>query len=310
MADTDIRSALGGSDAAAVLDRLRAGPRAAPQPRSLSREAMAVANKPLQLPVSPIVLAGFVRMGEFTLIVLVGMAIFAFYLPSDLYWRYQVGTIIIAALSMLAFQTADIYQVQAFRGYEKQYMRLASAWSVVFMIVIGASFFAKAGEMFSRVWLGAFYVCGLTALVISRNMLFFLVRKWTREGRLTRRTVIVGGGDPGARVIEELRRQKDSGVEIIGLFDDRGDDRAGVECAGERKLGTVDDLVEFGRRTRVDPPALLFLHRKCAGDRRVRPADRRLGRGHEMAIRQNHWRPSAHSRAADICRRCDRHQAR
>ena len=53
-------------------------------------------------------------------------------------------------------------------------------------------------------------------------------------------------------MIEELRRQKDSGVEIIGLFDDRGDDRTGTECAGERKLGTVDDLVEFGRRTRVD----------------------------------------------------------
>ena len=25
-----------------------------------------------------------------------------------------------------------------------------------------------------------------------------------------------------------------------------------MDCAGERKLGTVDDLVEFGRRTRVD----------------------------------------------------------
>ena len=37
-------------------------------------------------------------------------------------------------------------------------MRLASAWSVVFLIVIGASFFAKAGDMFSRVWLGSFYV--------------------------------------------------------------------------------------------------------------------------------------------------------
>jgi Undecaprenyl-phosphate glucose phosphotransferase len=49
-----------------------------------------------------------------------------------------------------------------------------------------------------------------------------------------------------------LRRQKDIGVDINGLFDDRGDERSSVDCAGERKLGTVDDLVEFGRRTRVD----------------------------------------------------------
>jgi Undecaprenyl-phosphate glucose phosphotransferase len=254
MTDIDTRAALNASGAAAVIDRLKAGAGIAPQARTLSPEALAVADKPLQRPVSPIVLAGAVRMIEFALIVIVGMAIFAAYLPSGegLYWRYQAATLAIAALAMLAFQTADIYQVQAFRGYEKQYMRLASAWSVVFMIAIGASFFAKAGDMYSRLWLGSYYVAGLAVLIFSRNMLFFLVRRWTREGRLTRRTVIVGGGDPGARVIEDLRRQKDSGVEIVGLFDDRGDSRSSADCAGERKLGTVDDLVEFGRRTRVD----------------------------------------------------------
>ena len=54
----------------------------------------------------------------------------------------------IAVLAMLAFQAADIYQVQAFRGYEKQYFRLASAWSVVFLIAIGVTFFAKAGDQY------------------------------------------------------------------------------------------------------------------------------------------------------------------
>src|SRR5882757_7576687 len=254
MTDIDTRAALNASGAAAVIDRLKAGAGVAPQARTLSPEALAVADKPLQRPVSPIVLAGAVRMIEFALIVIVGMAIFAIYLPSGegLYFRYQIATLGIAFLAMMAFQTADIYQVQAFRGYEKQYMRLASAWSVVFMIAIGASFFAKAGELYSRVWLGSYYVAGLAVLILSRKTLFYLVRRWTREGRLTRRTVIVGGGDPGARVIEELRRQKDAGVEIVGLFDDRGDDRSSALCAGERKLGTVDDLVEFGRRTRVD----------------------------------------------------------
>src|SRR3974390_3811462 len=38
----------------------------------------------------------------------------------------------------------------------------------------------------------------------------------------------------------------------MGLFEDRGGGRGGTECAGERRLGTVGDLVEFGRRTRVD----------------------------------------------------------
>ena len=254
MSDTETRPDISHASRAAVIERARALPRQiADKAQALSPEALAVAARPLPAPISPIVLAGFVRMAEFALIVLVGLAIYATYLArlDGMIVRYLVATFSIAMLSMFAFQTADIYQVQAFRGHEKQYMRLASAWSVVFLIVIGASFFAKAGEMFSRVWLGAYFVCGLAALIGSRRILFLLVRKWTREGRLTRRTVIVGGGEAGAHVIEELRRQKDSGVKIIGLFDDRGE-RSSAECAGERKLGIVDDLVEFGRRTRVD----------------------------------------------------------
>ena len=80
-------------------------------------------------------------------------------------WHYFAAILGIALLAMLAFQVADIYQVQAFRGHEKQYMRLASAWSVVFLIAIGVSFFAKAGDQFSRAWLGSFYVLGLFALI-------------------------------------------------------------------------------------------------------------------------------------------------
>ena len=73
-------------------------------------------------------------------------------------WQYFAAIAGVSVLAMLAFQVADIYQVQAFRGHEKQYFRLASAWSVVFLILIGVSFFAKAGDQFSRVWLGSFYV--------------------------------------------------------------------------------------------------------------------------------------------------------
>ena len=253
MSESEASSLMSASSVAVVMDHVRNGPRIQAVAH-LSPEALAVAAKPTPAPISPIVLAGFVRMAEFALIVMVGLAIYAAYLlpVEGIFWRYLGAIVAIASLSTLAFQTADIYQVQAFRGHEKQYMRLASAWSVVFLIVIGASFFAKAGDMFSRLWLGAYYVGGLAALVASRKILFLLVRRWTREGRLTRRTVIVGGGEAGARVIEELGRQKDSGVEIIGLFDDRGGERSAVECAGQRKLGTVDQLVEFGRRTRVD----------------------------------------------------------
>jgi Undecaprenyl-phosphate glucose phosphotransferase len=221
---------------------------------SLSPLAVAVTEKYVPAALSPIVLAGFVRFAEFALIVVVGLSIYLAYVVPHygIELQYFIATFGIALLAMFAFQVADIYQVQAFRGKEKQYMRLASAWSVVFLIVMTVSFFAKAGDHFSRAWLGGFYVIGLLTLVAWRRALFLMVRQWTREGRLNRRTVIVGGGTPGEALIATLAQEKDSDLHLIGVFDDRGDTRSSAECAGKPKLGSVDDLVEFGRRTRVD----------------------------------------------------------
>jgi Undecaprenyl-phosphate glucose phosphotransferase len=243
--------------AAAVFEAISAVPHRAAEPQiecKLSLAALAVAEEPQEPAYSPIVLAGLVRLIEVSLVAAVGFIVYVCYVvPAHGFaWYYFVTIGGIALLAMMAFQVADIYQVQAFRGHEKQYMRLASAWSVVFLIAIGISFFAKAGDQFSRAWLGAFYVLGLFALIAFRRGLFLLVRRWTQEGRLDRRTVVVGCDYNGEKLIRSLAAQRDSDVRVIGAFDDRGDQRSPEICAGVPKLGTVDDLVEFARRTRVD----------------------------------------------------------
>lgn len=222
--------------------------------RALSPAALAIAEQPLAAAYSPIVLAGSVRLIEAGLVALVGLAVYlAYVVPIEGFaWRYVAAIAAVSGLAMLSFQAADIYQVQAFRGYEKQYFRLASAWSIVFLIVIGISFFAKVGDQYSRIWLGTFYVVGLIVLICFRRTLFLLVRRWTRQGRLDRRTVIVGADDKGDALIRALGAQRDSDIRIVGAFDDRGDDRSQTMLAGHPKLGAVDDLIEFARRTRVD----------------------------------------------------------
>ena len=242
--------------AGAVSSAVKSLPRPISQqsPRPLSPLALMVAAQEFKPAYSPIVLAGTVRLIEFVLVNLVGLAVyFAYVVPKHGFALYYAGSIVaIAIMSMLAFQIADIYQVQAFRGHEKQYMRLASAWSVVFLIAIGMSFFAKAGDQFSRAWLGAFYVLGMLTLVAFRRALFLLVRRWTRQGRLDRRTILVGADASSEGLLKSLAAQRDSDVRVIGVFDDRSDERSLMTCNGVPKLGSVDDIVEFARKTRVD----------------------------------------------------------
>jgi Undecaprenyl-phosphate glucose phosphotransferase len=63
---------------------------------------------------------------------------------------------------------------------------------------------------------------------------------------------VVGADDSGETLIAALAAQRDSDVCVIGVFDDRGDGRSSAMCEGVPNLGTVDDLVEFARHTRVE----------------------------------------------------------
>jgi Undecaprenyl-phosphate glucose phosphotransferase len=222
--------------------------------RRLSQAALAVSNQKVRPAYSPIVIAGAVRFADFILLGVVGISLYLGYVVrfDEFRWEYIAAILGMAATAVVCFQAADIYQVQVFRGQLQQMTRMISAWTFVFLLFIGASFFAKLGGEVSRLWLSAFFFVGLAVLIVERLFVRTMIRRWARQGRLERRTIIVGSDENGEKLIEELKLQDDSDIEILGVFDDRNDDRALETCAGSPKLGKVDDIVEFARRTRVE----------------------------------------------------------
>ncbi len=222
--------------------------------RRLSQAALAVTNQKVSKAYSPIVIAGAVRVADFVLLSLVGLAIyFGYVVPlSGFRWEYVGAIFGMTATAVVCFQASDIYDVQVFRGQLRQMTRMISAWAVVFLLFTGASFLAKLGGEVSRLWLSAFFFVGLAALIAERLFLRALVRAWAREGRLDRRTIVVGSDQNGEKLVQALKVQDDSDIHILGVFDDRNDNRALATCGGSPKLGKVDDIIEFARRTRVD----------------------------------------------------------
>src|SRR5258708_25941914 len=222
--------------------------------RRLSPAALALTNQKVRRAYSPIVIAGAVRIADFVLLGLVGIALYLGYMVplAGFHWEYVAAIFGMAAAAVVCFQAADIYEVQIFRGQLRLMTRMISSWAFVFLLFIGASFFAKLGSEVSRLWLSAFFCVGLATLIAERLFLRAMVRGWAREGRLDRRTIIVGSDQTGEQLIEALNIQDDSDIDVLGVFDDRNDARALETCAGSPELGKVDGIVEFARRTRVD----------------------------------------------------------
>src|ERR1700730_11232891 len=270
----------------------------------LTHAALAVTNQKVRRAYSPIVIAGAVRVADFVLLSLVGIALYLGYVVplASFHWEYVAAIFGMTATAVVCFQAADIYEVQVFRGQLRQMTRMISSWAFVFLLFIGASFFAKLGNEVSRLWLSAFFFVGLAALIAGRLFLRTMVRGWAREGRLDRRTIIVGSDRNGEHLIEALKAQEDSDIDILGVFDDRNDSRALETCAGSAKLGKVDDIVEFARRTRV---ALVLFALPISAETRilemlkklwVLPVDIRLS-AHTNKLR---FRPRAYSYLGEV----------
>ncbi len=236
--------------------------------RALGPLASAVAQQKFASALSHVVLAGFVRAADFLVIAGLGLLVYAIYVvPHDGFeWHYVTTILAIAVTAVLAFQWADVYDVAAFRSRVEQLSRIGLTWTIVFLSVLAVAFFAKYQGMYSRVWVSTWYGGTVLLLFAGRTFLSSLVRRWTHEGRLIRRTVIVGGAKAGEALIDALRAQKDSDLSICGIFDDRNDDRSPPQVAGVAKLGTVDELVEFARRTRID---LLLVSMPITAEERV-----------------------------------------
>src|ERR1700716_364398 len=180
--------------------------------RRLSQAALAVTNQKVPRAYSPIVIAGAVRVVDFALVSFVGIALYLGYVVplSGFHWEYIAAIFGMTATAVLCFQAADIYEVQVFRGQLWQMTRMISSWAFVFLLFVGASFLAKLGGEVSRLWLSAFFFVGLTALSAERVFLRAMVRSWARDGRLDRRTIVVGSDRTGEQLIEALNAEDDS----------------------------------------------------------------------------------------------------
>jgi Undecaprenyl-phosphate glucose phosphotransferase len=213
-----------------------------------------LAAEPAAPAVSRVVIAGVVRAIETALIVLTGVAIYFLYIVRSIGPRpgYFAVTIGVAAMAIVVFQSLRVYSAPAFRHPSRVLFRIAGGWALAFLAVFAGMFFLKLDGVLSRVWMAAWFLAGFGALCVERVILAQFVALLVSAGRLQQRAVIVGGGAIGADLLRELAKNDEAEVQMLGVFDDRSDERSPDTVEGYPKLGNVDDLVDFARSTRVD----------------------------------------------------------
>jgi Undecaprenyl-phosphate glucose phosphotransferase len=206
-------------------------------------------------PISPVIVKGLVKLAEWCVIVIAGAAVHAAYLsdtPAGSGAAYAALIGAGATLAVLVFHWGGSYALAALRAPWSRAHRLLLGWGFVLLLMLAAIFFLKLEGVFSRVFMAAWFVGGYALLLAERNLVGHLVKGWTRQGRLARRTAIVGGGRNAEALLERIRAQGSNDLRVLGVFDDRTDERSPDSVAGYPKLGRVADLVDYARGNKVD----------------------------------------------------------
>ncbi len=171
------------------------------------------------------------------------------HVPLALYASFML----LAAMLLVGFaQAMGLYQFGTLLSPFRKITKLIAAWIATFALVVSSIFLLKSGDEVSRIWLTSWAVAGVFLFVSWRFMLGGFLRRLNHDGHFNKSAVLVGGGENAARVISVVENSKDSGVNLIGVFDDREDARSPSVTRGLFKLGGIDDLIDFVRSTPVD----------------------------------------------------------
>lgn len=210
--------------------------------------------------------------------------------------------LLFAAVNVLALQVGDAYQIPTLRAPLRVLRRIVLGWTAPFVVMPFAVVALHAQAIYTPRLLLVWFAAGLAFLFAERLLFAWGIRHWARNGIMERRAIIVGGGEPAKELIRALEHQADNDIRICGIFDDRGEKRSPVVVAGYPKLGTVSELVEFARVTRID---MLIIALPMSAETRilqllkklwVLPVDIRLA-AHANKLR---FRPRAYSHVGAV----------
>jgi Undecaprenyl-phosphate glucose phosphotransferase len=250
--------------------------------------------------IAPRVASAFVRVVEAMMVVVVAFATLAYYPGFDVitdWWPY-VAIILVASVSLsVLFQVFRLYHLTALLSPMRHLPAIVGIWASVFGALSGTIFLGQLGTSLSRGWYLSWAISGIMFAIAVRFGFAALMRHFNKDGRFNRRAVLVGGGEAADHVIATLSNSPDTGLSLVGIFDDRHDQRSPNETRGLYKLGTVEDLIDFVRATRIDT---LILTLPVTAEKRlltimnrlwVLPVDIRLS-AHGQQLR---YRPRAYS---------------
>jgi putative colanic acid biosysnthesis UDP-glucose lipid carrier transferase len=166
---------------------------------------------------------------------------------------YLLLSVITYLLSLLAFKVAGRYRADYEQTFTWEMPRIVTGWVILLALVVPLGYLARGSF---EVPFNVLVLWGLT-VPIGLYLLQVLIQStiaWFRHSGYSGRTaVVVGYGELGRHLSEQIRNTSSMGIQLCGFFDDRFPIVSDLTEAPSRDLlGKVDRLTQYVRHNRID----------------------------------------------------------
>ena len=118
-----------------------------------------------------------------------------------------------------------IYRPGRGRSADHEVGLATMAWTVSYICLLMLGIFTRTSDTFARSSIVAWYFVGGLFVLSTHMCVRAILESLGRRGYGARKTAIVGANRLGLEVAINAKRSTDSGLLVVGFFDDRGDGR-------------------------------------------------------------------------------------
>ena len=159
-------------------------------------------------------------------------------------------SLLLMFLCLFLMRALGLYQ---FASMANGAFNIAKSWLVT--VIAGALFYRFSSLInlsLDSSWMFSWSNLTAVYIVITRGLLYFWTKTKIQNGEQHQRIAIVGGGKAAEDAITTLENSRGLDIEIVGLFDDRYDNRSPESVRKHKKIGKIAELANYARHNRVD----------------------------------------------------------
>ncbi|WP_231573599.1 undecaprenyl-phosphate glucose phosphotransferase [Thermopetrobacter sp. TC1] len=228
-----------------------ATPNVAKEGPNLRKHPDGQANEAKTAYIAPEIIQRLVKIGDFAALLTLAVFLTVPFMR-DAYQTTLVGffALTLTFTTLVVLRAAGLYEISAITAPVRNIPK-----AVLLLSLVGLAGFALLHAILPvSGWqrLACWTVLGGAWMALSRTGLALWAIPKAKAGAFRLRIAIVGGGEAAEEAIDTLESSPGLDVEIVGLFDDRHDERSPEHIRRYRKLGRIADLNDYARHNRVD----------------------------------------------------------